>query len=345
MNQNLLSMTTNEKSQGFLARTAVVWKTAVGSVISWEGARLTGSNHPYLAPLTLILCLQVTIGQSLRFALYRTVGTVLGVVMVGLLAIDIPITAWALGLALLVCTAILKMLKFNDLLIHQAALSILFVLYFENQSTGYAWDRVKDTLVGAAVALIFVIVLVPPNEMNQAKKQLQTLTRDMSDILRRAAAAITLNDFNTTRFDVTETLDGLFTAIEQVQQTANQAKTSIPFNLYANRQQLNRLQVDVHRLQHVFIHYAALMKAIAAEASNLTADLRKSWSQWLERVAEAIEDTLKTNLPGLGDNAAVTKLQGELENLHPESAAYQAQMLIQSLYFEGHFTGEHYFLK
>lgn len=92
----------------FLEQTAVVWKTALGSAIVWELARLTGSKHPYLAPLTFILCLQASVGQSLRYALYRSVGTVIGVVMIGLFAKSIPVTAWALAITLLLSTAVLK---------------------------------------------------------------------------------------------------------------------------------------------------------------------------------------------------------------------------------------------
>jgi uncharacterized membrane protein YgaE (UPF0421/DUF939 family) len=143
----------------FWERSAVVWKTALGSAVAWEVARLTGSKHPYLAPLTLILCLQATIGQSMRYALYRSVGTVIGVLMIGSFVKSIPVTAWALGLALLVSTAILKIFHVNDQLIHQMALSILFVLYFENHSVGYAWDRAKDTLVGAAIGVMYHVVV------------------------------------------------------------------------------------------------------------------------------------------------------------------------------------------
>ncbi|MFB5190780.1 FUSC family protein [Alicyclobacillus fastidiosus] len=147
----------------FLKQTAIVWKTTLGSIVAWEIARWSGSTHPYLAPLTLILCIQATVEQSLRFAIYRSIGTVLGVLLIGMFAKDIPVTAWSLGIALFVSTGIMKALRINDTIIHQVALSILFVLYFENQSSGYARDRVVDTLIGSIVAVLFIMFVVPTN--------------------------------------------------------------------------------------------------------------------------------------------------------------------------------------
>src|SRR3954447_15545406 len=55
----------------------LIWKMAVASAISWEIAKLAGSNHPYLAPLSVILCLQTTVNRSIQFSYHRMVGTVI----------------------------------------------------------------------------------------------------------------------------------------------------------------------------------------------------------------------------------------------------------------------------
>ena len=62
-------------------KTSLVWKMAIASAVSWEVAKLVGSNHPYLAPLSAILCLQATIDQSIRFSFQRIVGTAIGVIL------------------------------------------------------------------------------------------------------------------------------------------------------------------------------------------------------------------------------------------------------------------------
>lgn len=49
-------------------KTFLIWKMAIASAISWEIAKLAGSHHPYLAPISVILCLQTTINRSIQFS-------------------------------------------------------------------------------------------------------------------------------------------------------------------------------------------------------------------------------------------------------------------------------------
>ncbi|CAM3722059.1 hypothetical protein MEZE111188_05005 [Mesobacillus zeae] len=46
-------------------KTVLIWKMAIVSAISWKVAKLVGSEHPYLAPLSVFLCLQSTNNQSI----------------------------------------------------------------------------------------------------------------------------------------------------------------------------------------------------------------------------------------------------------------------------------------
>ncbi len=164
----------------FLNKTAVVWKTAIASTLSWEVATWTGSKHPYLAPLTVILCLQVTVDQSIRFAVQRVIGTSLGVLLTVFIADYIGVGGWRLGLFLLVGIAIAKWLKLSDKVIHQVALSVLFVLYFESQSHGYALDRLKDTVIGAVVGILAVMLLLPPDFTKNAVQSFEMFAEHLS---------------------------------------------------------------------------------------------------------------------------------------------------------------------
>ncbi|MDR7237659.1 uncharacterized membrane protein YgaE (UPF0421/DUF939 family) [Neobacillus drentensis] len=59
------------KKKNFESKTALVWKMAIASAISWELAKLIGSDHPYLAPISVVLCLQTTIDQSIRYSFHH----------------------------------------------------------------------------------------------------------------------------------------------------------------------------------------------------------------------------------------------------------------------------------
>ena len=127
---------------------------AIASAVSWEAAKLAGSDHPYLAPLSVILCLQPTIDQSIRFSFHRIAGTAIGIMLTSFLVSHLPMNGWMLGLFLLGGTYIAKWLRIDVTVLHQAALTILLVFTFERNSKDYAFDRIIDTVIGVIIAIL-----------------------------------------------------------------------------------------------------------------------------------------------------------------------------------------------
>ncbi|GKU82618.1 aromatic acid exporter family protein [Niallia sp. NCCP-28] len=138
--------------------TALIWKLAIGSTLSWELAKLLGSHHPYLAPLSVILCLQSTMNQTITLSVKRLIGTVIGIFLTVLIAKKLSVNGWNLGLLILIGGLSTKYLKSDKVTIHQVALTILFVFVFEQQTQHYAIDRMRDTMIGLAVGIIIQIV-------------------------------------------------------------------------------------------------------------------------------------------------------------------------------------------
>jgi len=52
-----------------LEKISLILKMGIGSAISWELAILFGSKYPYLGPISLVICLQATLIQSIRFGM------------------------------------------------------------------------------------------------------------------------------------------------------------------------------------------------------------------------------------------------------------------------------------
>ncbi|MBS4196530.1 FUSC family protein [Lederbergia citri] len=139
-------------------RSLLIWKIALGSTISWEIAQLFGSHHPYLAPLSVILCIQSTFNKSVRISIKRIVGTVIGIFVTVLITSHVKITGFNLGLIILLGCFITKWLKFDRIAIHHTAITILFVFVFEHKSKHYAIDRMRDTLIGVVVIVLIQLV-------------------------------------------------------------------------------------------------------------------------------------------------------------------------------------------
>lgn len=136
----------------------LIWKMAIGSALSWELSKLLGSAHPYLAPLTVILCLQSTMDKTVQRSIQRVIGTMIGISVIVLIARHMSINGWSLGLLILLGCFITQWLKFDKTVIHQVALTILFVFVLEHQTKHYAIDRMTDTLLGVVIAVLFQII-------------------------------------------------------------------------------------------------------------------------------------------------------------------------------------------
>ncbi|WAH38730.1 FUSC family protein [Alicyclobacillus dauci] len=314
-----------EKSS-FLERTGIVWKTTLGSVIAWEAARLLGSKHPYLAPLTLILCIQTTIGQSLRFSLYRCVGTVIGVLLIGFFAKGIPVTAWALGIALFISTSLMKLLRMNDTIIHQVALSILFVLYFESHSAGYAWDRARDTLIGSLVAVVFVTVFFPTNETRKSEQSMRRFVQDFAQVVDQTGQAVHDNDFQFLNVTLKQRLIDLFNQLQKMNQSLTQAKQSLRFNLYAAPSATERVSQQMNVLQQAYIRFTSLAETLT---TDFTKEQRDKWSQSLRSIAVDLRDwpnhSQTVSAPKTTPNVQLPHLFNE------EAATYELQRLMEYL--------------
>ena len=156
-----------------LEKISLMIKMVIGSAISWELAILFGSKYPYLGPISLIICLQATIIKSIKFGIARVVGTIIGVVSVFILAPSLHANGWSIAVIMLASLVIPLILRANSTTLQQIALSVLLVLEFEHKLHGYGVDRIRDSIIGVAVALLLQIFLNPPNLTKRALQKLK----------------------------------------------------------------------------------------------------------------------------------------------------------------------------
>lgn len=131
----------------------------IASAAAWQVAKLMGSKHPFLAPVSVILCMQPTLAKSLQYSYYRILGTVLGVGVTVLAARWLPHQAWTIGLVIVIAGLISLIFGRKEVLIRETALSVALVLDLQKKSGIYPFDRVRDTFIGVVVALIVQFIV------------------------------------------------------------------------------------------------------------------------------------------------------------------------------------------
>jgi hypothetical protein len=167
-----------------------VWslRITIAAVASYLVATLVFPGAlPLLAPLTAMLVVQVTPVSLLASGLDRVVAVVAGVALAVGFAAVVPLEWWSLGLLIFISLAIGHLLRLGDNLLEVAisAMLVLGVGAFSAESA--AWQRIAETLVGAAVGVAANLLFPPKIASADAAKAIDGLADLMSGLLNRAA--------------------------------------------------------------------------------------------------------------------------------------------------------------
>ena len=133
-----------------------VLKTALAAGVSWQLAVwVPGNEHPYLAPVSAVLLMQLTIAQSIDLAIQRNIGVAIGICVAVAGFGVFGIHAWSIALVVLIALAGGIQLKLSQQGVQQVAVTALIVLLAGSvtNSFEYAGYRIADSIIGATVAL------------------------------------------------------------------------------------------------------------------------------------------------------------------------------------------------
>jgi ABC-type transporter Mla subunit MlaD len=171
-------------------RASLLWalRITVAATASYVvGTLLFPGTLPLLAPLTAMLVVQVTPISLLASGIDRVVSVVTGVFLAVAFASAVPLEWWSLGLLILASITIGQVLRLRANLI-EVAISGMLVLGVGSLSTApAAWQRITETLVGAAVGIAANLLFPPKVASADAGRAIDGLADSMAELLNRAA--------------------------------------------------------------------------------------------------------------------------------------------------------------
>lgn len=259
---------TKEKVRNIGKLIVFIAKISVASGVAWELAKLAGSKHPYLAPLSVVLCVQTTILQSIRFSFHRILGTVIGVALTLWAAGHMGLNGWTLALLIALVCGFALLIDRKESVLHQVALSVLLVFDLQKQSDLYGLDRIRDTLIGIAVGLAVHMLVYPPNFVKPAERKAYALMKSLSKRYTEAAVWIQNGCSEEQKKAVQSALQQFRQRLFQVEKQMEQAAESIRFNVTAPASR-PKIQQNQNRI--------ALMKQGAAYLDN-TVNVVSEWN-------------------------------------------------------------------
>jgi hypothetical protein len=171
-------------------RAAVLWssRVTIAATASYVAASLIfPGTQPLLAPLTAMLVVQVTPLSLLASGLDRVVAVVAGVVLAVGFAAVVPLEWWSLGMLILVSITIGQYLRLRSNLVEVAISAMLVLGVGAIGAEAAAWQRIAETLVGAAVGIVATLLFPPKVPSGDAGRAIDGLADSVSELLVRAA--------------------------------------------------------------------------------------------------------------------------------------------------------------
>jgi hypothetical protein len=161
-----------------------VARSTVAAMLSYLVAvHLVSNPRPLTAPLTALLVVQVTLYTTLTTGLRRVLAVVTGVLIAVAFSSLIGLSWWSLGLIILTALLVGHLIRVDEF-VAEVAISGMLILGVATPGT-QAWDRVSETLIGAAVGVALNAVFAPPVFVQTAGQAVEELADALGGLLRR----------------------------------------------------------------------------------------------------------------------------------------------------------------
>jgi hypothetical protein len=171
-------------------RGALLWalRITAAAVASYvAGTLVFPGTQPLLAPLTAMLVVQVTPVSLLASGLDRVVAVVTGVALAVGFAAVVPLEWWSLGVLILVSVLLGQLLRLRSNLLEVAISAMLVLGVGALGAESAAWQRIAETLVGAAVGVAVNLLFPPRIPTADAGRALSGLADAVAGLLTRTA--------------------------------------------------------------------------------------------------------------------------------------------------------------
>jgi uncharacterized membrane protein YccC len=248
------------RGQVFLAA-----KTAIAAGLAWVAA-LAADPHsrPYFAPLAVLLVVQPTVYDSLSRAFQRVAGVVVGVAAALAVSHFLEPSAWSIGIITFAGLLVGWAARLGPQGAVQIPVSALLVILVGRATPGYGGERIVDTLIGAAVAVIAVLLTPSAPGPDAVMSRALTPLRRCSELLRAVSTGIgspwTPEQADSWRRDASALVD----AIAATRRDHEEHRLSTRWNARARRERaaLGRADEALLSAERIAIYARSMARAL-----------------------------------------------------------------------------------
>lgn len=167
-------------------------KTAAAMVIAWAAAAfIIPGELPVFATIAALLVVQPSVNQSVGRAVERSIGVIFGVVVAYVIGLGFGTNSWIILLSIVASLIIAWALRLTPGTANQVPITAMLVLSIGAANPEYAFARIIETVLGAAIGVIVNIAIVPPVLTAPARAAVLALGNEIAATLDRLAVALT----------------------------------------------------------------------------------------------------------------------------------------------------------
>jgi uncharacterized membrane protein YgaE (UPF0421/DUF939 family) len=274
-------------------------KSALAATIAWMvAAQLPRENAPFVAALTAVYTIDLTILKSLRSAWQRLAGIGLGIAMAFLAAEFLGVHAWSVGLVILLSLVIgLRLNLKSDGMVQVAgtAIVVLVVRSTTEERSIYALIFLADTLIGTAIGLAVNSIFAPPVFVPSARRAVTALGNRLIDLMDQLGTMVVDGITAEEATTLSDAIARLEADLRSTDESLSSAEESLKYNLLAGRQraQLTTFHEMDRRLGPVVVALQRLVIALGEGAG----------AAWMENpvLTERIANLISAATMILGD--------------------------------------------
>lgn len=171
-------------------------KTAVATVVTWIVASLIfPETLPVFGAIAALLVVAPSVNQSFAKALERSIGVIIGVVVGSVIGTFFGAESAIVLVAIVAAIAVGWAVRLTPASAVQIPISAMLVLSVGAVTPHYAFDRIIETLIGAAIGVVVNGLIVPPVTLAPAERAVGDLTvqlaaalDDLGDVLQKPSA-------------------------------------------------------------------------------------------------------------------------------------------------------------
>jgi uncharacterized membrane protein YgaE (UPF0421/DUF939 family) len=275
-------------------RTSQIWKTGLAAAIAWDAAQLFVSKHPFFAPLAAVLCLQVTVEDSIKKGYQRIAGIVGGIIIADFITRFFIINDWSIALLICLGLGISALFKWDSAIASQVAVTGLLVVTAGAGSSSYVIDRIVETVIGAIISILVNMFIFPPDFTDEASSRIKKTANEMAAHFQAIARWLQQGASKEPGRDLMETSKNLSIEVESAVAALNQAVHATKFSLLVKRRntQLLRQKEHLQTLREAYSHLMEMQGLILewVQQTNMTQTDRKQWIGRFEHFAEMVKN-------------------------------------------------------